>query len=97
MTLIYVVVGIVALSLVLSIPALRYEKRTGKKLGRFAASALMNTVNEIYAPSAYHATATLEQSKERRVAIPSPEDKSFVSAKVVIGLSDEGPSKSTID
>ncbi|MEY4397293.1 MAG: hypothetical protein RLZZ40_1049 [Actinomycetota bacterium] len=88
MELAFLLGGIVALSVILSIPAWRYQKRTGKKLGRAAAVAVMNTVNEIYAPSAHHATEILEEGKERRVAIPSPEGKDFANTRIVIQLRD---------
>ena len=78
--------SIIGLAWIVSIPARRYEKRTGKKLGRSTAAALMNTVNEIYAPSAHNATQVLEEAKVRREAIPAPEDKDFANKPIVIEL-----------
>ena len=89
MELLYVLGGIVALSVVLSIPAWRYEKRTGKKLGRAAAASMMNVVNELYLPSAANAAVILDEAKERRVAIPSPEDKDFENRRITIELPNE--------
>lgn len=87
--LIYVVVAITAIAWLLSIPARRYEKRTGKKLGRSGAAGMMNVLNELYLPSAANAAIIVEEQRERRVAIPSPEDKDFERNQITINLPKE--------
>ena len=86
MELILWLVGIVAVAWLLSIPARRYEKRTGKKLGRHAASGMMSVVNELFNPSAANSAVILEEQKERRTAIPAAEDKDFAKNKITIVL-----------
>ncbi len=86
MELVLWVVGIVGIAVLFSIPARRYEKRTGKKLGRHAASGMMSVVNELFNPSAANAAVILEEQKERRTAIPSPEDKDFAKNSITIVL-----------
>lgn len=76
-------VGLVALA---TIPAKRYEKRTGKKLGRGSGAAMMSVVNELFQPSAANAAIVLEEQKEQRTAIPSGEDKDFANKTITIVL-----------
>jgi hypothetical protein len=87
--LIYALGGIVAFALVLSIPARRFEKRTGKKLGRGAGAAVLDSLNMIYQPSAQNAAEIREEQKEMRTAIPAAEDKDFANKRIVIRLPDE--------
>lgn len=82
-TILVAVSGIVALA---TIPAKRYEKRTGKKLGRGASAAMMSVVNELFQPSAANAAIVLEEQKEQRTAIPSGEDKDFAGKRITIVL-----------
>lgn len=65
------------LVLLLSAPALRYEKRTGKKLGRGGALAGIQVINELFQPSAANAAIIIEEQKEARAPMPSPEAKEF--------------------
>ncbi len=59
----------------LSVSAMRYEKETGKKLGRGSAAAGLQVVNELFQPSAANSALIIEEKKEARIATPSPEDK----------------------
>ncbi len=58
-----------------SIPAMRYEKKTGKKLGRGAAAAGFQVINGLFQPSAANAAQIIEEQREAVKAKPSPEDK----------------------
>lgn len=78
-----VVLGAV-LAWILSIPARRFEKRTGKKLGRGAGAAILDTANMVFQPSAIHATEFLEEQREQRTAIPSADDKDFDRGRLTI-------------
>ena len=73
----WIILGIVALVGAISIPAIRYEKRTGKKLGRGSALAGLQVINELFQPSAANSALIIEEQREARVANPSPEDKLF--------------------
>lgn len=84
MELILWLAGIVAVSLLLSIPARRYEKRTGKKLGRGAGAAVLDSLNVIYQPSAAHSAEILNEQKEQRTAIPATTDKPFGDSTITI-------------
>ena len=86
MELVLTVSGIVVAACLLAIPARRYEKRTGKKLGRHAASGMMSVVNELFNPSAANSAVILEEQKERRTAIPAAEDKDFAKNTITIVL-----------
>ena len=89
MELILWLVGIVAVAWLLSIPARRFEKRTGKKMGRHAASGMLSVVNELFSPSAANAAVVLEEQKERRVGIPAGEDKDFERNRITIVVQDK--------
>lgn len=91
MELVAILGAILALSILLSIPARRFEKRTGKKLGRHAASGMLSVVNELFSPSAANAAVVVEEQKERRVAVPSPEDKDFANKSITIEISTDRP------
>lgn len=58
-----------------SIPARRYEKRTGKKLGRSGAASAMYAMNEVFQPSAANASLIIQEQQEQRTAMPSADDK----------------------
>lgn len=77
MEIVWILSGLSLLVAASTIPAIRYQKRTGKKLGRGGAAAGLHAINEIFHPSAANASVILEEQKEARVAIPSPEDKDF--------------------
>ena len=79
MELVVIVLAFVGIVVLATIPAKRYEKRTGKKLGRGASAAMMSVVNELFQPSAANAAIVLEEQKEQRTAIPSGEDKDFAN------------------
>lgn len=85
--------AIVAVAWLVSIPARRYEKRTGKKMGRGAAGAGLNAVNEIFQPSAANASVTVEEQRESRVGIPAAEGDPLSSGQIVIDAPkrDESP------
>lgn len=75
MELVAFLIALVFISVVLSIPARRYEKRTGKKLGRGAAGAALHTMNELFQPSQANASQVIEEQREARVAKPAAGDK----------------------
>jgi hypothetical protein len=89
MELVLWLVGIVAFAWLLSIPARRYEKRTGKKLGRGAGAAVLDSLNVIYQPSAAHSAEILNEQREQRTAIPSAADKPFDDKTITIVVSDK--------
>lgn len=89
MELILWLVGIVAVAWMLSIPARRYEKRTGKKLGRGAGAAVLDSLNVVYQPSAAHAAELLNEQREQRTAIPSAADKPFDEKRIIIAIPDK--------
>ncbi|MFM6967429.1 MAG: hypothetical protein ACKOWN_00615 [Microbacteriaceae bacterium] len=89
MELLYTFGGIIALSVILSIPAWRFQKRTGKKLGRGAGAAILDTANMLFQPSAQNAAEFREEQKEMRTAIPAGEDKDFANKKITIRIPDE--------
>lgn len=84
--LLIILVTFAAVVALATIPAKRYEKRTGKKLGRGASAAMMSVVNELFQPSAANAAIVLEEQKEQRTAIPSGEDKDFANKTITIVL-----------
>jgi hypothetical protein len=86
MELIVALAGILACAWVLSIPARRYEKRTGTKLGRGAAGAGLGAVQELFQPSAANAAVIVEEQREARVPMPAAEDKDFAHNRIVISL-----------
>jgi len=86
MELIVFLVGTVACAWVLSIPARRYEKRTGRKLGRGAAGAGLSAVQELFQPSAANAGVIVEEQREARVPMPAAEDNDFAHNRIVISL-----------
>lgn len=92
MELVVVIGAIIAFAILLSIPARRFEKRTGKKMGRHAASGMLSVVNELFSPSAANAAVVLEEQKERRVGIPAGEDKDFERNRITITLPKKGSS-----
>jgi hypothetical protein len=86
MELIATLAGIVAVAWLLTIPARRYEKRTGKKLGRGAAGAGLGVVQELFQPSAANAAVIVEEQREARTPRPAAEDKDFDNNRIVISL-----------
>ncbi len=78
--------GIVVVSLILTIPARRYEKRTGKKLGRGAVGAGLGVVQEFFQPSAANAALIAEEQREARTPMPAAEDKNFEDNRIVISV-----------
>lgn len=86
MELILWLAGVVGVAWILSIPARRYHKRTGKKLGRGAGAAVVDSLNVIYQPSAAHATELLNEQREQRTAIPSAADKPFDEKSITIAI-----------
>lgn len=72
---VWAVAGIGLIAWLGSIPARRYEKRTGKKLGRSGIASAMNAMNEIFQPSAANAAVVIEEQQEQRTAIPSAADR----------------------
>jgi hypothetical protein len=89
MELVLWLVGIVAFAWLLSIPARRYEKRTGKRLGRGAGAAVLDSLNVIYQPSATHSAEILNEQREQRTAIPSAADKPFDEKHITIVIPDK--------
>lgn len=89
MELVVVIAVIVGVAWLASMPARRYEKRTGKKLGRDAAASMMNVVNELYLPSAANSAQILSEQKEQRTAIPSAADKPFDGGTITIVVPDK--------
>lgn len=79
---------IVVIAVVASIPAWRYERRTGRKLGRSGAAAGLGIVQELFQPSAANASAVLEEQREARHAIPAPGDPLDRDTPVVIVVDD---------
>ena len=67
--------GAVVLVTAVSIYAIRNERKTGKKLGRGSAAAGLQAINELFQPSAANAALIIEEQREARKPLPSPEDK----------------------
>ena len=65
---------VIAIAILASIPARRYERRTGKKLGRSGSAVGLGVVQELFQPSAANAAVVLEEQREARQAIPAPGD-----------------------
>lgn len=78
--------ALVVCAWLLTIPARRYEKRTGRKLGRGAAGAGLSAVQELFQPSAANAAVIVEEQREARVPMPAAEDKDFAHNRIVISL-----------
>lgn len=75
MEFLFAALAIVLFGWAITIPARRYEKRTGKKLGRSGAASAMHAMKEVFQPSAANASLIIEEQREARVAIPTPGDK----------------------
>lgn len=86
MELLIVLGGIVAVAVIASIPAWRYERRTGRKLGRSGAAAGLGVVQELFQPSAANASAVIEEQREARHAIPAPGDPLDAAGPIVISV-----------
>ena len=67
--------GAVGLVTAVSIYAIRNERKSGKKLGRGSAAAGLQVINELFQPSAANAALIIEEQREARKPLPSPEDK----------------------
>ena len=78
--------ALVVCAWLLTIPARRYEKRTGKKLGRGAAGAGLGVVQELFQPSAANAAVIVEEQREARTPMPAAEDKNFEDNRIVISV-----------
>ena len=90
MELLVVLGGIVVIAVIASIPAWRYERRTGRKLGRSGAAAGLGVVQEIFQASAANAAVSIEEQREARHAIPAPGDPLDSAGPFVIAV---GPEK----
>ena len=86
MELIVSLAGIIVVAWILTIPARRYEKRTGKKLGRGAVGAGLGVVQELFQPSAANAAVIVEEQREARTPMPAAEDKNFEDNRIVISV-----------
>ena len=86
MELIVSLAGIIVVAWILTIPARRYEKRTGKKLGRGAVGAGLGVVQELFQPSAANAALIAEEQREARTPMPAAEDKNFEDNRIVISV-----------
>ena len=71
--------GILAVALLVRLGVV--QKRTGKRYGGNPAAAMMGAVNEVFHPNAHNAQIVLEEKREARIAMPSPEDKPLKTDK----------------
>jgi hypothetical protein len=82
-------VGVVLLViLVLSYPAQRRFKKSGKRPSGGAAGAFA-VLDEIFHPSSREHRIAMEEQAEARAPMPSPEDKPFGENRIVIKLPPE--------
>lgn len=64
---------ILAVTLIFIEVSTRKDRKGGK--GRKAMSAGLFAINEVFHPSAHESSIVLEEKREERKALPSPEDK----------------------
>lgn len=84
-------IAIVAVAILASIPAWRYERRTGKKMGRGTAGAAFASVQELFQPSAANAATIVEEQKEARHALPSPNEPDFERQRIELHVHETHP------
>ena len=72
--LVVLLLAVVAVPLMIGIPAARRNKKLGKK-GRSALGAGLGVMDEIFHPNAKEARIIIEQKREEIAPMPSPEDK----------------------
>jgi hypothetical protein len=67
----------IALMLVATLTYIELSTRKNRKggKGRKAMSAGLFAINEVFHPSAHESSIVLEEKREERRALPSPEDK----------------------
>jgi type II secretory pathway component PulJ len=66
--------AIIALSLAVGLPAIRRQKTQKQRRGGSLGSAMF-AMNEIFHPAAHSSIQIVDEQKEARKAMPSPEDK----------------------
>jgi hypothetical protein len=82
-------VGVVLLViLVLSYPAQRRFKKSGKRPSGGAAGAFA-VLDEVFHPSSREHRIAMEEQAEARAPMPSPEDKPFGENRIIIKLPPE--------
>ena len=84
MELLLVLGGVVAIGFIASIPAKRYEKRTGKKLGRSGGAAALSVVQDIFQPTASIAAAVQEEQREARISPSNPGEPLLRDGRITI-------------
>lgn len=77
--LIFGLIVVATLISISAIPNYRHKKKTGKKLGRSTAAGGLGAFDEIFHPAAANAAVIIEEQREARTALPSPEDKDLDS------------------
>ena len=69
------VVAAVVLGLALEFRARRAAKKTGSHRRNVGGSAVFGVMNEVFHPAASQANIIVEEQREARAPLPSPEDK----------------------
>lgn len=84
MELLLVLGGVVAIGFIASIPARRYEKRTGKKLGRSGGAAALSVAQDIFQPTASISATVQEEQREARISPANPGEPLHRDGKIII-------------